>query len=205
MFQNCVNCCDLYEDGRYIKVWDQIDTDRKLEFIRSLRALNPCMPLHELTPLMAQFFSNELSSMLTTFAGLFLDLPDLKSKYKDKPEELEAVRAHTNKFVRIVNGWNLCEADEIRTKKRMMDCSPEEAPKATVASGGRGGQATVAPCAGAGNITKIKETQDTRNHLILNTGWSLQYSCGHRIYGLSLEALPKPRECGESGKAAKKK
>ena len=74
---------------------------------------------------MAQFISNELQSMLTTFAGLWMDSPDIKAKYKDKPEQLEAVRAHANKFVRLVNGWNLFEdmqyqfgfeADEIRTK-----------------------------------------------------------------------------------------
>ena len=105
---------------------------------------------------MAQFISNELPSMLTTFAGLWMDSPDIKSKYKDKPEELEAVRAHTNKFVRIVNGWNLCEADEIRTKKRMMDCSPEEAPKATVAYE-RPPEAAVA--SEAGGTTNIAENE----------------------------------------------
>ena len=114
---------------------------------------------------MAQFISNELPSMLTTFAGLWMDSPDIKSKYKDKPEQLEAVCAHTNKFVRLVNGWNLFEdvqyqsgfeADEIRTKKRMMDCSPEEAPKATVAYE-RPPEAAVA--SEAGGTTNIAENE----------------------------------------------
>ena len=104
-----------------IKVWDRIEKHKRAAFIRSCRGLNAA----KLKGRMKKFAIKEVPSVLTTFAGLWMNTPDLKSKYKDKPEELEAVRAHTNKFVRVVNGWNLCEADEIRTKKRMMDCSPE--------------------------------------------------------------------------------
>ena len=123
--------------------------------------------------------------MLTTFAGLFLDLPDLKSKYKDKPEQLKALREQTNRFVLLVNGRETL--DQNKSEAEEMDISPEEAPKATVASGG--GQATVAPCAGAGDTTTINEKPDTRNQLRINPGWSLE-SCVRRIDALNLEVPP---------------
>ena len=69
-------------DRRYIKVWDKIDKDRRADFIRSLKDPHKSLPLPELTGLMAQFISNELPSMLTTFAGLWMDSPDIKSSIK---------------------------------------------------------------------------------------------------------------------------
>ena len=92
-------------DSVFIKVWENIRRGRKSDFVRSTKGFTKA----ELKGRMSQFISNELKSMLTNFAGLFLDLLDLKSTYKDKPEQLEALRAHTNKFVRIVNGYGLFE------------------------------------------------------------------------------------------------
>ena len=73
--------------------------------------------------------------MLTVSAGLFLDSPDLKSKYTDKHQQLKARREHTNKLVCHVQACNLdedmeyhsgVEAVDTRTGKRRMDFSKEK-------------------------------------------------------------------------------
>ena len=101
---------------------------------------------------MKKFVTKELPSMLTTFAGLWMDSPDLKSKYKNKPEQWKALRELTYKFVRLVKG----EAVETRGEKRRMDFSKEEsiqAPKKQKCAA----KATVA--SGAGDKAKIDEKQ----------------------------------------------
>ena len=78
-----------------MKVWEKMGKDRRADFIRSVKDRQKSLSPYELTGLMAQFISNELPSMLTTFAGLWMDSPDLKSKYKNKPEQWQPPAQHS--------------------------------------------------------------------------------------------------------------
>ena len=89
-------------DRRYKKVWEKMDKGRRADFIRSVNGMRR-LRMPELTTRMTEFLSNDIQSMFTTLAGLLLDLSDLKSNYKDKPEQKLALRQYTNKFVWLVN------------------------------------------------------------------------------------------------------
>ena len=74
----------------FIKVWESTAKDRIADFIMSTKGF----PSTELKDRMRQFISNEFHSRLTHLIALFLDSPDLQSKYDDKPEQLKAFREH---------------------------------------------------------------------------------------------------------------
>jgi len=130
--------------------WDNMDRTKKVALIREARGLTG----PKVKNLLRQYITKELQSQLTSLAGLFLDSPDLRSKYQSKPKQFKALRKNANKFISLVQGCDLhqdrerkssSDAEEARGEKRRMDPTPEElirttkkqtgAEKATVASG----------------------------------------------------------------------
>ena len=83
-------------DSGFFKIWDNIDRYRKQDFVRSTKGLR----MHELRGRIRQLVANELHSHLITLIALFLDSPDLQSKYKDKPEQWKAFRKHAIWMIR---------------------------------------------------------------------------------------------------------
>ena len=92
------------------KVWHKIDKNKRLAFIRSCKGLKGA----ELTGAMEEFVSKEGPSRLTALAGLWMDWPDLKSKYEDKPEQWEALREHTYKILRLVKCFEAVENGDMQ-------------------------------------------------------------------------------------------
>ena len=92
------------------QVWHAIKTDQKLAFIRSCRGLNGA----NVKGRMKKFVIIAVPSTLTTFAGLWMDSPDLKSKYKNKPEQWKALREHTYQFVSLVQGFEAVENGDMQ-------------------------------------------------------------------------------------------
>ena len=143
----------------FIKLWENSTGGRRSAFVRSTKGLNGT----KLQGRIRDFVSNEFYSQLATLIALFLDTPDLQSKYKDKPEQLKAFREHAicmrtfitkpDEDMKYKSGF---EAVETRGEKRRMDFSKEEsiqAPKKQKCAA----KATVA--SGAGDKAKIDEKQ----------------------------------------------
>ena len=191
--QQCVYVSQNCIDRRYKKIWEKMDNGRRADFIRSVKGLRR-VRVPELTTRMTEFLSNDISSMLTTFAGLLLDLSDFKSNYMDKPEQKLALRRYTNKFVWLVSECDLllspvCQGsddEEIRTKRRRMFRQ-----NSTVASEGSS-QATVA--SGADRYhTKLDEKQTTELDdllTIMSTAEKRLIARNEEIIGLGMWIAP---------------
>ena len=96
--------------GSVSKVWDKIDKNKRMNFIRSRKGLMGA----KLKGAMDEFVTKEFPSMLTTVAGLWMDSPDLTSKYKNKPEQWKALREHTYQFIRLVKGFEAVEKGDMQ-------------------------------------------------------------------------------------------
>ena len=115
-------------DNGFIKVWKRIDKCRIVDFVMSTKGLR----MHELRGRMRQLVANELHSQLITLIALFLDSPDLQSKYNDKPEQWKALREHMYTFVRLVIGFEAVEKGDMQkhVKAAKAVSSEESEPKA---------------------------------------------------------------------------
>ena len=92
------------------EVWYKIAIHRRVAFIRSCKGLKGA----KLKGAVKEFVTKEFPSVLTTFAGLWMNMPDLKSKYEDKPEQWKAFREHTYKTLRLVKGFEAVENGDMQ-------------------------------------------------------------------------------------------
>ena len=131
----CRPCHALYKRvihrtkyGSVSKVWHKIDCAKRNAFISSCKGKNGA----ELKGAVNEFVTKEIPSMLTTVAGLWMDSPDLQSKYNDKPEQWKALREHMYTFVRLVICFEAVEKGDMQKHvKAAKAVSPDESePKA---------------------------------------------------------------------------
>ena len=96
-----------------MNAWDNMDRDKKADFIRSCRGLaGPTI-----RGLLRQFLYNEIQLRLP-FESKFLDSPDLQSRSKEKPDHSNQILEKKNN-----NPWNKFTMESV---KRKMDFSPED-------------------------------------------------------------------------------
>ena len=123
----------LMDEGS-IEVWNKLDRDKKAEFINASKALT----VDDLKAKLQVFVSKETEakqSLSLRNTGNFLDSPDLAAKYKNKPKQLESIRAKAKRIICATRDCTLyedpslqsvCTAEETRIEKRKMDFSTEE-------------------------------------------------------------------------------
>ena len=111
-----------------------MDRDKKQEIINAAKDLTGS----DLKAKLEVFVHKETEakqSLSLRNTGNFLDSPDLADKYKNKPKQLESIRANARSFVCPTRGCTLyedpslqsvCTAEETRSEKRKMDFSSEE-------------------------------------------------------------------------------
>ena len=116
-------------------VWHTIHKSKRSAFIRSCKGLKG----PKLKGALNEFLTKEIPSMLTTVAGLWMDSPDLQSKYNDKPEQWKALREHMYTFVRLVICFEAVENGDMQkhVKAAKAVSSDKSKPKAK-----RGGKAS---------------------------------------------------------------
>ena len=137
-------------DKKSIDIWDKIDKDRRLEFIKRCQCRD--LTRAELKCFMRKFVTSELQSQIriTQDTSYFPELPDFNSKDTVKLEHLQTPKANTKKCM------DDHEAEETRGGKRRMYHSPEKSIRATKKEN-VARHTTVA--SGAGDKTKLDEKQ----------------------------------------------
>ena len=139
----CKGCNTIYNraleckkklDRGSIEAYDKMTKEKKAEFIELAKDHMG----KELKAKLQIFISKEVEmqqSIRFSAAGRFLDSPDLAEKYKNKPKQLERIRANTRKVDCPTRGCTLYEdpsyesnstATETITEKRKMDFAAEE-------------------------------------------------------------------------------
>ena len=84
------------------------------------------------------FVSKEIPSTLTTVFGLWIDLPDLTSMYKNKPEQWEAVREHMYQLLRLVKGFEAVEKGDMQKHVKAAKAVSSDKSKPKAKRGGKG-------------------------------------------------------------------
>ena len=141
MYHPCRSCGALYNRIKYYtmqgsvsKVWDKIDKNTRMNFIRSCKGLKG----PKLKGALNEFVTKEIPSMLTTVAGLWMDSPDLQSKYNDKHEQWKALREHMYTCVRLVRGFEAVEKGDMQKHVKAAKAVSSDKSKPKAKRGGKG-------------------------------------------------------------------
>ena len=132
--------------SKSIAAWDDMDKCKKAAFIMSVKDLMG----RDLRSRLRQFLEEDIESrecISLSATGRYFDSPDLRGKYKHKPEQLRIIRANTKKRVCPLSGVTLYEdmqyesnfkADQVRIVKRRMNCLAGRTSRLQVAAGADG-------------------------------------------------------------------